>query len=257
MDIVWQDTPGSFLDPTVIDAASTSASNGDGGVLWSSTLDGSSPALSDLLWDDTPLRSHGDSTFAAADPASGGWQQQFSAAVGSLDVAWADAGGSGPVLLWQPNGWQSQSPFAAAPMAGDTEWTSGLSTPAEILWSSPGSTDPPTLGVPQSQFNMLAGAPAQPSLAEGLGAGGTGSSPLAPLQSPSGNQFGVGGFPQSLVSMSPSQLLWTDPAGFGGGLLGPGSTGGQPPLSGATFGGSLTPLVPTPSSHAVFGTLPG
>jgi hypothetical protein len=210
MNIVWQDTPGSFLDPTVIDAASTSTQflGGDGSTLWSSTPVGTFGSGDSLLWNDgagTPAS--WQANLAAAGLSSPGRQHQFGLSSGSIDIAWTDPSPPGAGLVWQADGWQSQSPFAVAPVAGGTEWTSSLSTPAGILWSSAESTTPPTLGGPRSPFNLPAGGPAQPRLADGLGAGS-----------------------QSLAALPTSQLLWPSQSASAGAL----ASGGQAQIAANT-----------------------
>jgi hypothetical protein len=256
MNILWQDSVGSFLDPSIIDAASYSALSpgGDGGALWSSAPDGgSSAAGASLLWDDGAGTSSSWQALLAADGmSSAGWQHDFGVSRGSLDIAWPDTIGAGTGLLWQPNGSQTQEPFAATPLAGSAQWTSSLSTPADILWSgSEPSSLPALLGATQPALNMpLAGNPF--SLDSGLlpGVGGA-TQPL--LGTPSG-----GGSPpiwtSPLSSLPASQLVWDASSSSAVPLFGQGAapSGGQLPLPNIALDSRVTQLLPG-SPAIVFG----
>jgi hypothetical protein len=247
MNIVWQDSVGSFLDPSIIDAASYSTLSpaGDGGALWSSAPDGgSSAAGASLLWDDGAGTSSSWQALLVADGmSSAGWQHDFGVSRGSLDVAWPDGIGAGTGLLWQPNGSQTQEPFAATPLAGSAQWTSSLSTPADILWSgSEPSSLPALLGLSQPALNMLAGVGPQP----------LGGSPfsLDPALLP-----GLGSAPQSLASLPASQLLWdgsgsTNPM-LGQGILPSGSQ--QSPMLGMGPSASALQLFPGVPASGIVG----
>jgi hypothetical protein len=243
MNILWQDSVGSFLDPSIIDAASSWASfpGGDGGALWSSAPDGGSFAAGDsLLWDDgSGTSSNSQAPLAAAGMGPAGGQPEFRTSRGSLDIAWADATDAGAGLLWQPNGSQTQEPFVAVPLAGSAQWTSSLSTPADILWSgSEPTTLPALLGAGQPTLNMLAGGNPQPL------AGGPLSLSNAP-QPLLGAPFGGGSPPtwtSPLSSLPASQLVWDSSSSNAVPLFGPGAapSGGQLPLqfgAGATASG--------------------
>jgi hypothetical protein len=253
MNIVWQDSVGSFLDPSNIDAASSSAlfPTGAGSALWSSAPIGSSFAPGDApLWDDTTgTLSGGDTTVTGADGRSAGWQQQFGDSSGSLDVAWTGASGNRLGLTWQSNDAPAQSSLAAVPTMGGMDWASTLSTPAILLWAGaepalggalllPGSilaggNSPPLPGI---LFSLdltlppnLSGAPQTP----------TGNDPQPLLGSP------VQGAPtvlSALGDLSPSQLVWTfAPAVPSGGLS---------PTWETSLGAGGLPQLATPSSSS-------
>ena len=247
MNVLWQDSVGSFLDPSIIDAASSWAlfPGGDGGALWSSAPDGGASAAGDsLLWDDgAGTSSSWQTTLAAAGISSAGWQHDFGVSSGNLDIAWPDAIGAGAGLLWQPNGSQTPEPFAAAPLAGSAQWTSSLSTPADILWSGSEPTSlSALLGATQPPLNML-GAGSPQSL------GGNPFS-LDPALLP-----GLGGAPQSLASVPASQLLWDGSGGtvpmLSQGILPSG--GGQPPMLAAPSGSALQLFPDVPHVGGFFG----
>jgi hypothetical protein len=255
MNVLWQDSAGSFLDPSIIDAASSSASfpGGDGGASWSSAPAGSSSAAGDpLLWDDaagTP--SSWQAALAAAGLGSAGWQHEFGLSSGNLGVAWADPTGPSASLLWQPNGSQAQEPFAAAPLAGSAQWTSSLSTPADVLWSASEPTNLPTfVGLSPPVPNMpLAGNPfsLDPAPLPGLGSA---PQPLAGSPSSSGSPPTW----SSLLGLPASQLLWNSSSSavplFGQSAA---PSAGQPPLPSIALGSSLTQLVPNVPTVAFLG----
>ena len=173
MDIVWQDSPGSFLDPGSIDAAGAfaPAPGADGSALWSGAPQDVFASSDALLWEP----SSGGMIAADAGPAD--W---FGASTKSFDIAWADDS-SAPALLWQSNGSGALAPFSAAVSLGGTEWSSPY-TPPDILWSSGEPNNAPAL--------TMAASPAPQFTSAGF----------------------YGTAPQSLASIPPSQLLWDQTA---------------------------------------------
>ena len=236
MNIVWQDTPGSFLDPTVIDAASSAAwlPGGDGGALWSSAPDGGSfTAGGALLWaDDAGAPASWQTNLAADGMSSPGWQQQLGLSSGSLDIAWADGNSNGANLLWQPNGFPAEFSLAAMPPASTAQWSFNPSSPADLLWSSVVPNNLPALGdIGQPAFNALGGSGPQ-STSGGL-LGGWSLPPMPTSQLVWSDQFGT------LGTTSASQLpasTGTPPAG------GTPPVGGQPPLAAPTVTNSFPEL---------------
>jgi hypothetical protein len=205
MDIVWQDSPGSFLDPGSIDAASAfaPAPGADGSALWSGVPADVFAQSDALLWEP----SSGGLTAADAGPAD--W---FSASTKSFDIAWADDSGSAPALLWQSNGSGALAPFSVAVSLGGTEWPTSYA-PVDILWSSGEPNNAPFFGTPQPALTMAA--------------------------SPGPQLTSVGPFgaaPQSLASIPPSQLLW-DPTAF--------APGGQPSVHSPAGGSSAPTIAAT------------
>jgi hypothetical protein len=211
MDIVWQDSPGSFLDPGSIDAASAfaPAPGADGSALWSGAPQDVFTPSDALLWEP----SSGGTIAADAGPAD--W---FGASTKSFDIAWADDS-SAPALLWQSNGLGALAPFSAAVSLGGTEWSSPY-TPPDILWSSAEPNNAPFFGTPQPALTMAA-------------------SPVPPM--------GIyGAAPPSLASIPPSQLLWNQTALAPGGqpsVHSPAGASSAPAI--AATGGDL-PVVPLP-----------
>jgi hypothetical protein len=194
MDIVWQDSPGSFLDPGSIDAASAfaPAPGADGSALWLGAPSDVFAPSDALLWEP----SSGGITAADASPAD--W---FGASTKSFDIAWTDDSGGAPALLWQSNGLGALAPFSAAVSLGGTEWSSPY-TPPDILWSSGEPNNAPFFGTPQPALTMAA----------------------SPAPFTSVGPFGAA--PQSLASIPPSQLLWDSTAFAPGQASTP--SGGQP-----------------------------
>jgi hypothetical protein len=206
MDIVWQDSPGSFLDPGSIDAASAfaPAPGADGSALRSGAPEDVFASSDALLWEP----SSGGTVVADAGPA--GW---FGASTKSFDIAWADDS-SAPAPLWQSNGSGALAPFSAAVSLGGTEWSSPY-TPPDILWSSAEPNNAPFFGTPQPALNMAA-------------------SPVPPM--------GIyGAAPQSLASIPPSQLLWNQTAFAPGQASTP--SGGQPSGNSLAGGSSPSPII--------------
>jgi hypothetical protein len=242
MDIVWQDSPGSFLDSGSIDAASAFAPvpGADGSALWSSAADRGSSATGDaLLWDDDAAsRASWQANLAAAGMSSPDWGRQFGLSSGSLDIAWADGSGNGPSLLWQPNGSAAPFSFAASPLDSSMEWTSSLPTPAGILWSA---SEPTTL---PAFVGLSAPTPNTP-LADGL-LPRLGTTPQPPpLEIPFSR----------LSSMPASQLVW-DSSSSAVALpvrAADASAGPAPPVA---PGNGATPLVPNSPGAPYFAAHP-
>jgi hypothetical protein len=207
MDIVWQDSPGSFLDPGSIDAASAfaPAPGADGSALWSGAPQDVFTPSDALLWEP----SSGGTIAADAGPAD--W---FGASTKSFDIAWADDS-SAPALLWQSNGLGALAPFSAAVSLGGTEWSSPYAAP-DILWSSGEPNNAPFFGPPQPALTMAASpAPQFTSL----------------------GPFGA----QSLASIPPSQLVWDQAAFAPGQTSTPG--GSQPSGNSFASGSSPSPII--------------
>jgi hypothetical protein len=254
MDILWQDSVGSFLDPSSVDAASRSAlfPDGDGGAPWYGVADaGASAAADGLLWDAAGHSQAADvsgTAGAAPDLGGTGWQPIGSPGLDS-GIQWTDPGSNTP--LWHINdGGLSQATVSAGLFAAEGLWgaTAGPagSGGLNLLWQS--SIEQTYGFTPPSAVDSMV---SQPLNALGTG-GGAGQPPLTlpgsgDWQSLPGN-FAAGGF----ASIPPSQLVW-DPSGGAGALLGQGTV----PIGGpmAPSGAATVPFGLGPSSGSlVFGS---
>jgi hypothetical protein len=240
MDIVWQDSPGSFLDPTAIDGASNVPlwPGGDVSMPWyASALDGSLAASDGLLWAGTAaLPPSGMNGFTGAGPDAEIAASTAGNGLLSHDILWANP--SGTTSMWPINdGWVSQA----------ANWIGGASVDGTlpITTAATGNSGPFQLwfaaALPSGNFtspwdqalNVLWTGSGQPSVSVPASNSG---------QPASGNPLHMA-LP-SFASMPPSQLVWTDPAASAGSLPGQGNvpSGAQPPLAAPTVTSSFPQL---------------
>jgi hypothetical protein len=236
MDVVWQDSVGSFLDSSGTDPGNFASFASDGsGALWSSA--GDSPLFSGqpVLWEsgaDSPADSH----ISALTADGTGGNDSGALLVGSwLADASAGSAGASPAmnlsLLWAGSGSDTSSTLASNGGVGLGALDLGAGSAASQWFQS--------LNVSAPQETWLQ----QP--ANLVWTGGTDQAPLTtstPLMPPVGN-LQVPGAPslQAPPTLTPQQLVWTDSSQGVAGITSSPATLGAAPTPLFNLGGPTQP----------------
>ena len=261
MDVLWQDSVGSFLDSLVADtgACCVSFAGRDGAAPWSAAADSSPFAGSDsLLWsgnNETPA----DTSLAYAGSLGPDGNTPFGSdpALLAAGLLWGDSGSNTSI-------WPINDPWLATGISAQGTDTfplimsaSGSGAPSLLWQTAVSSFEQVSTEVQSIAGNSVLSQPVDSQLNQVLGVlgnvtGGSGQPPTTlPVTALATNLPGSGGLPASSFSMlAPQQLLWTAPSGAVSELSGSSamSTSGS-----ASPGVSSTPNALT-SSNLVFPT---
>jgi len=244
MDVVWQDSVGSFLDSAGSDPGSFASFADDGGALWSSVSDSPLFSSEPVLWQsgaDAPADSHlgaliADSSVTDSSALlAGGW---------IADAGSGFVGGSatlhGGGLMWAGAGSNTASTLSSNGGVGLGALDLGASSGS--LWQqfvdqfASGAAS--SLGdVPQLLWTSPAG---QLSITVPVVSG------LQPLQVGASDSVAA-----TLGNLAPTQLVWTQPSAANGLTVGPSLAGAAPTTLASNLGGPVQDTTGLPTNLGV------